>query len=578
MTALKLQLIEPQQNTETLREQLEAELQECKSLSSSGKHKVLDFMLSKGIGHIAELSYPLRKEFEHELRKEYIDSTCRKYLLAFDRIKQFSIGSEFQVFSKGKPVYPAYQNILLYLPYFPDPKLHGIFLNVVKKDNLAWDFTIDAPEKMKRQMFGILCATLYSKQSTKGLLWKLYGLRNLYEFCCKESVADVEQIEKIQEEHFMSWANNSYSKGIVEYCRRNLFIQGEEIHWNAPVWYLERFHLQPERVNPSSPVKRISFLEVTNKKNRCILQKYFRYTLGVTNLAIGNIRAEHDNVRNFLVWLNQPEDLDVCSATPQQIDSYFKELQQKSLLAASYNDQVMAILHFFNFLLVRRYIERIPFSEDLYLKKEIPIHHDRSVEQEVAREILSKLYRFPEEIRLMYLHLWAIGLRISEICALKGNAYYTQGHDAWIQVYQNKMRNYKRIPIPTALYKLMQIYLKKHQIQADDYVFQNQKGGAYSSTTFRSKMKKCLAENHIQNGEYIFKSHDYRHTVATDYYNSGVSIQSVRDYLGHKYEEMTQQYIDYMPNKIDAANKEYFTQHKSLASGLLKKKGGEKIE
>ena len=198
------------------------------------------------------------------------------------------------------------------------------------------------------------------------------------------------------------------------------------------------------------------------------------------------------------------------------------------------------------------------------------------MEQEVTREILSKLYCFPEEIRLMYLHLWALGLRISEVCTLKGNAYYIQGRDAWIQVYQNKMRNYKRIPIPAALYKLMQVYLNKYQIKADDYVFQNQKGGAYRSGTFRYKMKECCKKNNIQHDEYIFQCHDYRHTVATSFYDTGVSIQSVRDYLGHSYEEMTQQYIDYMPKKIDKANEEYFGQHKSLAAGLLKKGGDKK--
>lgn len=163
------------------------------------------------------------------------------------------------------------------------------------------------------------------------------------------------------------------------------------------------------------------------------------------------------------------------------------------------------------------------------------------------------------------------------MCALKGNAYYIQGRDAWIQVYQNKMKNYKRIPIPDALYKLMKVYLKKHRIKPDDYIFQNQKGGAYCSNTFRYNMKKYCEKNNIQNGEYIFRCHDYRHTVATDFYEAGVSIQSVRDYLGHAYEEMTQQYLDYMPKKIDKANTEYFNRHQSLAAGLLKK-GGEKHE
>lgn len=75
----------------------------------------------------------------------------------------------------------------------------------------------------------------------------------------------------------------------------------------------------------------------------------------------------------------------------------------------------------------------------------------------------------------MYLHLWGIGLRISEVCTLKGRRYYIQGEDAWIQVYQIKMKTYKRIPIPAALYKLMLVYLKKYRIKAEDYVFQTQR-------------------------------------------------------------------------------------------------------
>lgn len=576
MPALKLQLLELQQNTEALQEQLDAELNECAEADATGKNHVRNFMVANGIWHISDLNYPLRKQFEALLQKNYSDNACRKYLRAYDRIKQYSINKELQIFAKGKYRYPQYRNEIFYLPYYPDPDLNEQFLYVSKKEILLWDFTMDVPETIKRQIFTVLCDTVRTQWPKQRITERLSGLMDVYHYCCNEAIKDIEQMELEQAQKFNAVTTHGYDKGIIEYCRKSLFLQSEEIPWQAPVWYLERFHLQPERTDPSNPVKRISFLEVTNKRNRSILQKYFRYALGVTNLAIGNIRSEHNYVRNFMVWLNQPEDLDICSVATDQIDGYFKELQQKSLQAASYNDQVMAILHFFNFLLVRKYIERIPFSEDLYLKREIPVHHDRSVEQEVTKEILSKLYRFPEEIRMIYLHLWAVGLRISEICALKGNAYYVQGQDAWIQVYQNKMRNYKRIPIPTALYKLMRVYMKKHQIKPDDYVFQNQKGGAYRSATFRWKMKECCRENDIQYGEYIFRCHDYRHTVATDFYDTGVSIQGVRDYLGHRYEEMTQQYLDYMPKKIDKANEEYFSQHKSLAAGLLKKGGDKK--
>lgn len=91
-------------------------------------------------------------------------------------------------------------------------------------------------------------------------------------------------------------------------------------------------------------------------------------------------------------------------------------------------------------------------------------------------------------------------------------------------------------------------------------------------------MIEACRENKIANGEYLFQSHDYRHTVATMFYDSHVSLQSIRDYLGHTYEEMTRQYIDYMPQRIAKANDEFFEmQGSSLASWLKKEEKMEMI-
>jgi len=88
-------------------------------------------------------------------------------------------------------------------------------------------------------------------------------------------------------------------------------------------------------------------------------------------------------------------------------------------------------------------------------------------------------------------------------------------------------------------------------------------------------MFRACRENNIRNGEYVFRSHDYRHSIATTFYDAGVPIQSIRDYLGHDYEEMTLQYVDYIPKKIEKASEEYFTKG-SLAKYIGKgvKKNG----
>lgn len=88
----------------------------------------------------------------------------------------------------------------------------------------------------------------------------------------------------------------------------------------------------------------------------------------------------------------------------------------------------------------------------------------------------------------MFLYLWGIGLRISEVCRLKGDAYFLQGRDPWIRVYQTKMKRYTQVPIPDAVYKLMKIYIKRTGIQSDEYVFQNRKGGAYLKNTFQKRI------------------------------------------------------------------------------------------
>ena len=118
---------------------------------------------------------------------------------------------------------------------------------------------------------------------------------------------------------------------------------------------------------------------------------------------------------------------------------------------------------------------------------------------------------------------------------------------------------------------IMKVYLKKHEIQPEEFIFKNSRGGACLYGTFRTQMIEACRENKIANGEYLFQSHDYRHTVATMFYDSHVSLQSIRDYLGHTYEEMTRQYIDYMPQRIAKANDEFFEmQGSSLASWLKK--------
>ena len=168
-------------------------------------------------------------------------------------------------------------------------------------------------------------------------------------------------------------------------------------------------------------------------------------------------------------------------------------------------------------------------------------------------------------------------MRISEVCTLKGDAYYWDGEDAWLKVYQIKMKADKMIPIPLVMYRIMRKYIEREHIRPKDYIFKGKDGGAYRGTTFRQEFQQYCDKNGIADGSYIFKTHDYRHTLATQFYDEDVSIQTIRDYLGHFSEEMTKQYVDFMPKRIEKASDTYFKKPENdLASTIKAKKRGER--
>ncbi len=143
------------------------------------------------------------------------------------------------------------------------------------------------------------------------------------------------------------------------------------------------------------------------------------------------------------------------------------------------------------------------------------------------------------------------------------------GKDAWLKLYQNKMKKEKCIPIPVELYKVMKAYIDANKIRANEYIFKNKKGGAYDAGTFSKQMKRELKKAGLT--DYVFKAHDYRHTIGTSLNKDhNVSIEVIREFLGHDSTDMTRQYIDFVPEMLDSANEEYFSNAKNRLTAYVK--------
>lgn len=580
MPAYQLHIADQQEirQEEQRRKELRDELEKCTQVNGTFRNKIYPFLVSSGIEHLTEIDYPLRIQFKDFAKKSFLQKKQNIMINAFDRIRQQAVWEEQKTLAGRKKYKLRYENALIFLKYLPDQEIAEKYTIARDESNLVWDFRIACSEKMKQQIFRAICSLSREKKSSWERNMSLTGLRCLYQFCVRAGIDDIEQMELEEKERFAqelrrlprSEKSRKSMFGILAWIQRHEFLSAKEIHWQANVWYLERIHIARERINESNPAGCLIFEDVKNRENRELLKRYMKYLIAVSDLSVSNIRDKSMYLRNYLKFLDG-EKLTVGAVVREIFEVYINQILEKELEPKSFNTELLAVTQFYNFLLVRGEVGRMPYRPNDYIQKSFEIHHDRSVEADVSEEIISKLRYFPEHLRLMYLHLWGIGLRASEVCTLKGDAYEWDGRDAWIKVWQPKMRKYKRVPIPEMLYRLMKVYIKKYDIGAEDYLFPSSKGGAFRYGTLRSQMLRYCEENQIHGGEYIFRSHDYRHSVATEFYDNGVPLSSVRDYHGHTYDEMTLQYIDHMPERVEKAADAVFRNPKNnLAAGLLK--------
>lgn len=374
------------------------EIRQCEGIEMPLTGNIKNFLIREGIHHIRELDYSIREKYEQYLMKEKKPEQVLRYLKTLDRIKQYHIRQEMKQFANTKKFYLRYEQQILFLPYLPDQKLAMEFDKVRDKTELVWDFSVKASEKMKQQIFQLLIHILENVKDPKDRRVRfLLPMQWMYQYCIKQGIVDIEtmeqeEIEKLEEIVKQKVVNYKNSMQIVDNSRKILFMSGKQIHWHANVWYMEKFHLAPERVNPCNPVNRLSFYQVENLNNRKLLQEYARYQIGITGLTIGNIRSQQNYVKKFLKYLGP----DVCAldVTEKQIGAYFKEIQQQEIQAETVNRQILDITKFYEYLKIKNHIKAIPFHPEYYEQKVYPIHHDRSVEEDIYMEILHKLNLF----------------------------------------------------------------------------------------------------------------------------------------------------------------------------------------
>lgn len=538
------------------------------------RNKVLLYLMEHGIQDCKQIDYDVRSDYKESLK----GSGCRKlheYIKAMDVLKLEAIRKE-NISNPLKPKALKYSGEKLFLLYHPDYEVAKTFYYIRDKEELLFDFSLEGSEIVKRQIFKMLTYVLEEKKDWHDRRERfLIPLKRLYIFCNENAVEDIELLTAEQIEAFrlsmegkVGTKTDTYMQ-IIYNITKYLFITAKNTNWDANIWYLERFSFNDGRVNPAREIERITFNQISDD-NRALLKDYMKYQIGIAQrTSLQTIRCQYYDIVIFLKYCDA-EKWSLTKVDAERMEKYISSVDAEDIQAESYNHRIISVARLFDYMKSKKLVQREPLQFDYYLKTVHVKHNDRTVSIENQKQVLKKLKHLPLYLRLMFLNLWCEGIRVCELCVIKAGMYRWDGQDAWLKLYQNKMKKEKCIPIPVELYKIMKKYIEDTGIKADEYVFQNKKGGAYDAGTFTKQMKRELKKAGLI--EYDFKAHDFRHTIGTSLnkdYN--VSIEAIREFLGHNSSDMTKQYIDFVPEMLDSANENYFSKEENKLATYIKK-------
>ena len=523
--------------------------------------KALTFLYALGITSLSEITADTRKAYEEYLELS-VPSKVIEYIKYLDRM----VLSEIEKITFVRE--PAYENKLFYLVYYPDIKVAKRFYYTARKEFLFFDFSLPAPILMKKQIFRILLSDLSEIENRNNhymVQHFITPLYYLYDFCVKNQIPDLKQITLAEEKAFYEYLDtnmDAISKNapqVLYRARRFLFLSDKKPDFTATCWFLERFTLS-DRKNPTRGIECFTFGDIS-EDNRTYFQHYMKYLLVLSpKYSLQSLHEKYYGAKEFIRFI-ESRHATLSELSYSDIESFIEYKDQKEIRPETYNRTLTMLSFFLTALSVRENLLVPSFPFDYFYKKAAYLHHDRSVPEDTIDRIFTVLSDFPETLGLMYLTLYSTGLRINEVCSLRKDALFSDGNTNWLSIYQYKLRSEKQIPIPSEVSRL----LKRH-IASDEtgsiYIFPSCKdmNKPYQAATFVKQMQKQLLL-YEETRDINFKSHDYRHTIATDLHMSGAAIGTTRAFLGHTRDDMTKQYIDHLPGHIDLLQDEYFKEN-----------------
>lgn len=260
--------------------------------------------------------------------------------------------------------------------------------------------------------------------------------------------------------------------------------------------------------------------------------------LGYSKGVINNYPKYAQNLLNY-------NKVSAEKTTENQIKEYYDYLKEKpksngkGIISQSHvHSQLLAIRLFFEYLQRLGEIKRNPYT----LKVKSPVNNPRNILTQNEIQILYKTAQNLEEKTILHL-CYGCGLRRSEAQDL--NIKDVNFEQKLLFVRKGKGKKRRVIPITEKITNDLQDYYKQSELyrnENQEAFFITHQGNRITGTTIYEIFKKLLEKTKINTPEKNICLHSLRHSIATHLLENEMSIEMVRNFLGHQNLKTTQIY------------------------------------
>lgn len=277
-----------------------------------------------------------------------------------------------------------------------------------------------------------------------------------------------------------------------------------------------------------------------------LIEQYRKELLGVAGFARSTVDTYTSSIISFCDFAGKTYHIYPIDSQGKHLQAWLQVLRP-TISRSRLRQHQYAVKSFFAFLHKLGVIKKNPAEALLHMKKKKSKKIQPISAQEAFRllDAVDRSDWYGKRNHLMFVILWCLGLRISELTRLQVKSFEPE-HDPENRIgllrVRGKNKKQRALFVVDALYDEIRSYLKDPQSPKgkDKPLFPVNQDKAISNNRVQKLMQEYVRKAEIQS---TVTPHILRHTFATEMYCQGVPNSAIQAMMGHEKKEETALYI-----------------------------------